>query len=152
MKGDDLPDHDHVVRYVKPSMVKEDGTVDGADFQLRPNRPDDSGLSVNWLEVFGSDHVHQLDEVRRLGRLQLKANGRFAEINVGKVRSEVVQELETLRIVHDPLEAMGGHEADPSHAEITGLPPGDSDQALLIGDLIAECVSATHPAIVEHDL
>ena len=151
MKGDDLPDHDHVVRYVKPSMVEEDGAANGADFRLRPHRPDDSGLSVSWLEVFGSDHVHQLAEVRRLSRLQLRANGLFADMNVGKVRSEVVQELETLRIVHDPLEATAGHEADPSHAEFTGLPPGDSDQALLIGDLIAECVSATHPAIVKHD-
>ncbi len=151
MKGDELPNRDHVVRYVKPSMVREDGTVDGADFRLRPHRPDDIGLSVNWLEIFGSDHAHQLDEVRRLSRLRLKATGRFAEMNIGEVRSKVAQELDTLGIVHCPLEATADHEADPSHAEIAGLPPGDSDQALLIGDLIAECVSTTHPAIVSHD-
>lgn len=151
MKENELPNHDHVVRYVKPSMVREDGTVDGADFRLRPHRPDDTGLSVNWLEVFGSDHAHQLGEVRRLSRLRLKAAGRFAEMNIGEVRSKVAQELDTLGIVHYPLEATADHEADPSHAEITGLPPGDSDQALLIGDLIAECVSATHHAIVSHN-
>ena len=36
---------------------------------------------------------------------------------------------------------------DPSHSQITGLPPGDSDQALLVGDLIAECVTEMHPAV-----
>ena len=30
-------------RYVKPSMVREDGTADGSDFRLRPARPDESG-------------------------------------------------------------------------------------------------------------
>ena len=59
MKGDDLPAGDHVVRYVKPSMIQEDGTPDGSEFRLRSDRPDDSGLSVNWLEVFESDKTHQ---------------------------------------------------------------------------------------------
>ena len=149
MNGDELSDQDHVVRYVKPTMVREDGTVDGGDFRLRPHRPDDTGLSVNWLEVFGSNHVHQLSEVRRVVRLQLKRNGRFAEMNVGKVRSKVAQELNTLGIVHNPLEATDSHDADPSHAEIIGLPAGDSDQAILVGDLIAECVAVTHPAVVQ---
>lgn len=147
MKGDDLPAADHIVRYVKPSMVEEDGTANGGEFRLRPNRPDETGLSVNWLEAFDPDKDHQLAEVRRLYRLDVRKKGRFAEMNIGAVREKVAQELDTLRIVHDPLEAEGDHEADPSHAEIEGLPPGDSDQAMLIGDLIAECVTAMHPAI-----
>ena len=65
--------------------------------------------------------------------------------------AEVARELDTLRIVHDPLEAKEGFDADPSHAEIIGLPPGDSDQAVLVGDLIAECVIDMHPAVVGHD-
>ncbi len=129
-------------------MVREDGTVDGAEFRLRSSRPDDTGLSVNWLEVFGQNKAHQLNEVRRLSRLQLKQNGCFAEINVGKVVHSVAEELESLRIIHDPLEKTEAFEADPSHAEIIGLPPGDSDQAMLVGDLIVQCVSAIHPAII----
>ena len=31
------------------------------------------------------------------------------------------------------------------------LPPGDSDQAALVGDLIAECVIDMHPTVVGHD-
>ena len=151
MKRNNLPADDHIVRYVKPSMIQEDGTADGSDFRLRACRPDEKGLSVNWLEAFGPNKVHQLSEVRRLFRLRLRASGRFAAMNVGTVLREVAEELDTLRIVHDPLEAEEGFDADPSHAEIIGLPPGDADQAVLVGDLIAECVIDMHPAIVGHN-
>ncbi len=147
MKGNDLPADDHVVRYVKPSMILEDGVVDGSDFRVRAVRPDETGLSVNWLEAFPGKKEHRLNEVRRLFRLRVRPNGRFAELNVDTILQAVSEELDTLRIVHDPLEAEDGFEADPSHAEITGLPPGDSDQAALVGDLIAECIVAMHPAI-----
>ena len=132
-------------------MVQEDGTADGSDFRLRSARPDETGLSVNWLEAFQPGRSHQLNEVRRLFRLGLRPNGRFAEMNVGTVIREVAKELTTLRVIHDPLEAKEGFDADPSHAEIIGLPPGDSDQAVLVGDLIAECVIDMHPAIVGQD-
>ena len=151
MKRGDLPAGDQIVRYVKPSMIQEDGTADGSDFLLRSARPDETGLSVNWLEAFGPGKVHQLGEVRRLCRLHLRPNGRFAEMNIGTVIREVAKEVDTLRVIHDPLEATEGFDADTSHAEIIGLPPGDSDQSVLVGDLIAECVIDMHPAIVGHD-
>ena len=151
MTGDNIPQADHIVRYVKPSMVQDDGTADGSDFRLRPTRPDGTGLSVNWLEAFEPGKRNQLDEVRRLFRLRRQPNGRFAEMSVGTITRQVAEELETLQIVHDPLEAAGEFEADPSHAEITGLPPGESDQAILVGDLIAECVIEMHPAIVRQE-
>ena len=151
MKRDDLPAGDHIVRYVKPSMIQEDGTADGSDFRLRTSRPDEKGLSVNWLEAFGPTKVCQLSEVRRFFRLRLRTGGRFAEMNVGTVQREVAEELDTVRVVHDPLEAEDDFDADPSHAEIIGLPPGDSDHAVLVGDLIAECVIDMHPAIVGYD-
>ena len=151
MKGDDLPAGDHVVRYTKPSLILEDGTADGSGFLLRASRPDERGLSVNWLEAFGWNKDHQLSEVRRLCRLRLRPNGRFAEMNVGTVLREVAEELDTLRIVHDPLEPDGSFDPDPSHAQIIGLPPGDADQAVLVGDLVAECIIGMHLAIVGHD-
>lgn len=147
----DLPAGDQIVRYVKGSLIQEDGTVDGSDFRLRPHRPDETGLSVNWLEALGPGKAHQLAAVRRLCRLRLRLSGRFAELNVGTVMRKVAVELDTLRIVQDPLEATLEYDRDPSHAEIIGLPPGDSDQAALIGDLIAECIVGLHPAIVGHD-
>lgn len=152
MTSNDLPADDHIVRYVKPSMIKEDGSADGSDFRLRLHRPDESGLSVNWLEVFGSEKANQLAEVRRLSRITLRPRGRFAELNVGTVTGRITEELSTLRIVHAPLEAGYGHEADPSHAEIIGLPPSESDFSMLVGDLIAECVIAMHAAVVQPNL
>ena len=151
MKRDDLPNGDHIVRYVKPTMVQDDGTADGSDFRLRASRPDEEGLSVNWLEAFEPGKSHQVNEVRRLCRLRLRPRGRFAEIEVGTVLRKVSEELDTLRIVHDPLDAQEGFDADPSHAEMIGLPPAESDHAALVGDLIAECVIDMHPAILAHD-
>ena len=85
MKGNDLPADDHVVRYVKPSMILEDGVVDGSDFRVRAVRPDETGLSVNWLEAFPGKKEHRLNEVRRLFRLRVRPNGRFAELNVDTI-------------------------------------------------------------------
>lgn len=151
MKGDELPASGHIVRYVKPSMVQEDGTPDGSEFRLRTGRPDEVGLSVNWLEAFRGTSACQLDSVRRVIRLTVRRTGRFAEMNVGNVKRSVAEESETLRIVHDPLQAEGKFESDPSHAAILGLPPGGSDHAILIGDLIAKCVIAMHPASALRD-
>ena len=47
MRGENLPSGDHIVRYVKPSMIQEDGSADGSDFRLRSMRPGETGLSVN---------------------------------------------------------------------------------------------------------
>jgi len=69
-------------------------------------------------------------------------------MNVGEIRQKVEEEMDSLRIVHNPLRAEGGYEADPSHAEITGLPSGESDHAMFIGYLIAECVVNLYPAVV----
>ena len=90
---------------------------------MRPNRPDEPGLSVNWFQALGPEKNGQLVEVRRLCRLSLKPNGRFAEMNVGEVKREVAEELDTLRVVHDPREASEEFGAHPSHAENTDLLP-----------------------------
>ena len=150
MIGDDLPDDDHIVRYVKATSIREDGTVDGSEFRLRPNRPDDTGVSVQWLECYGEmPKDDQLARVRSVSRLSLKRKARFAELNAGQVKRHVSEELEAMQIVHWPLEAEGAYPADPSHAEITGLPPGDSDHAALVGDMIAQCVIRLHLALLE---
>ena len=143
MSGQELTDDSHVVRYAKPTLVREDGSVGGEAVQLRSG---EENLSVNWLECFpGISKPQQVDEVRRRSRLQLRPTGRFAELQVGPTKQHLHAELASLRFVHDPLPAEGEFEADPSHSEITGL-PADSPEAELIGDMIAECVTAVHPA------
>ena len=148
MMGDELPDAAQVVRYVRPSYIREDGDVDGRAFRLRE---DETGLSVNWLGYFaGLSKIEQLNEVRRLSRLSLSRNGRFAELNVGVVKQSVsaeLPELPRLRFVHDPPAANGANEGDPSHSLVIGLPrPADSRMAAAVGDLIARRVQELHPA------
>lgn len=110
-KGKDIPPEDHVVRYVKLSMIGENNTVMGAEFCLRPG---ETGLSVNWLEAFCGSKMDQPAKVRQLNmyRLTIKKNGRYAELNVGEVSRMVSEELGTLRIVHDPIDAERETEAD----------------------------------------
>ena len=145
MSGDELPDDSHVIRYTKPTLVREDGSVGGETLQLRSG---EGSLSVNWLECFtGISKSQQVDEVRRRSRLQLRPNGRFAEVHIGRTKQHVDVELANLRVVHDPLPAEREFESDPSHSEIAGLPPADSPEAELVGDMIAECVTAVHPSV-----
>ena len=145
MTGNNLPADDHVVRYVKPTSVRSDGKPAGSAFCPRP---DDTGLSVNWIECFRDcSKEQQIAEVRRLFRLKMRVRGRLAELNVGQTRRHLRDELDSLRFVHRPLVAEGPYEADPSHSEITGLPGADSPEAELIGDMIAESISAVYPAV-----
>ena len=143
MIGDTLPNEHHIVRYIKPSSIDDDH-VDGSEFCLRP---DETGISVNWLEYYDTlDKDAQLAEIRKVFRLSRRKAGRFAELNVGTIRKHLAAELKRLRILHAPLDAEGDQEADPSHSEIIGLPAGDSDQAALVGDMIAECICKLHLA------
>ena len=82
MTGDELPDADHVVRYVRPSSV-QNGIVNAAEFVLVKD-----GVSVNWLEYFQEKTTEeQLSGVRRLVQLTIRPNGRFARLNVGGTKN-----------------------------------------------------------------
>lgn len=143
MTGNDIPDGDNVVRYIGGSFI-EDGHVIANAFFLAPGR---DGLSVNWIECFsGLSKPGQLSEIRRLSRLTMGINGRLAEMNVGTVKDYVRSKWREIRIINTPLDATGIYDADPSHGDIIGLPPAGSLQSALVGDLLAECINALHPA------
>ena len=102
---------------------------------------------MNWLDYFGGlTKSQQLDEVRPLIRLTVKRSGRLAELNVGHTLEHISNRLPSVRIVNRPLSADEKYKADPSHSELVGLPPSETDEAELIGDMIAECVTTVHPA------
>ena len=146
MNGCDLPDSDHVVRYAGFTDILDDGTLNCSAFQLRK---EETGLSVNWMECF-EDRAkeQQLEEIRPLIRLKRGRKGGLAELNVGKTREHLGNRLDQLRFISVPLPADEKFEADPSHSEIIGLPPKDSPESELIGDMIAECVIEIHPAVL----
>ena len=143
MIGDEIPDQDHVLRYVKPSLL--DGThVDGGAFVLREA---ETGLSVNWLEKFQNDgHTDPVNEIRRLSRITLASTGQFAKLNVSQMKQYVSSAANEagisleLTVLEDPLPGTRDFEPDPSHAEIHGLPDHADDAAMLVGDLLSECV------------
>ena len=93
------------------------------------------------------------NSMRRLFRLTVKKNGRFAELPVGAAIEVVLDEINGLTIEEDPLDSdeENGHEADPSHALICGAPDPttDSELAETVGDMIAACVTELHPATTE---
>jgi len=141
--GDEVPDQDHVLRYVKPSLL--DGTdVDGGAFVLREA---ETGLSVNWLEILESaGHIDPVNEVRRLSRISLASTGKFAKLNVSQTKQYVSSAANEagisldLNVLEDPLYGTPNFDPDPSHAEIRGLPDYAEDAAMLVGDLLAECI------------
>lgn len=140
---EELPEDSNVLRYVRPSAVREDGTVDGAAFRLRPH---ERRLSVNWMECFGEySEAERVRRIARLIRMQIRPTGRFAKLSVGGTRRRVAG----IRFLHCPLAADGAYEADPSHSEIDGIPPGDSPESEWVGDLIAACIENAFPVLVE---
>ncbi|MYA88474.1 MAG: hypothetical protein F4X97_08500 [Boseongicola sp. SB0662_bin_57] len=143
MSAGEVPEAHHVVRYVKPSLIDEEA-VDGSAFVLRES---ESGLSVNWLEFFeDNDCPDPVAAIRDLARISLASTGHFAKLSVGQTKehvpvaaADVGIPLE-LAVVQAPLPREADFEADPSHAEILGLPDRDEDAAMVVGDLIAECI------------
>ena len=141
MEGDPLPDDDHVARYCKPSSVGAHGLPLASAFRLRAS---ENSLSVNWLEAIGAPstddavgRVRALFIVRGFG---LRANGRFAVLNVGAAKAVVREEVGlSLRIEHDPLPD------DPSHAGISGFAADDLAVAVELTALVSE--NDTYPAM-----
>jgi hypothetical protein len=138
-----IPDEDRIVHYVKPSKIHEDGTIDGSEFMLRPV---DKGLSGNWLDYFAF-----LPSEERLEAVAVKIqrdpnvnNGKFAEWNVGALREHLLTESHAITVVHDPSPANERYGPDPSHCQMYGLPPQDTPEAQLVGDMMAEFIQKLH--------
>lgn len=115
-----LPDADHVARYCKPSTVDERGRPLATAFALRNG---EDHLSVNWLEYFDQHSDLAVNQVRRTlqdAGFQLRANGRFALLNVGTVKAAVKRSLGlSLHVSHMP------RKQDPSHAGVFGYTGSD---------------------------
>ena len=138
-----IPDEDQIVHYVKPSKILDDGTIDGSEFILRPN---DRGLSGNWLDYFAPlPKTLRLEAVALKVQLDPNFNGKFAEWNVGALREHLLAEDYSLTVDHVPSRATDRYGPDPSHCEVYGLPAHDSPEAQLVGDMIAESIQSIHP-------
>jgi len=139
VKGDLLPDHDHISRYCSVTQCTEGEQVTGRAFQLRQI---DNYLSANWLEFLQLyNRKNEIEEIRKVlsSKLSLGAKAKIAVLNVGKIIDYVCTkspDARKLRVSHEP------EENDPSHSGVYGY--GYDDQ--LIADLIAEAVQEIYPA------
>ena len=88
MKGEAIPDSDHVGRYCGARTV-DNGEISAAAFMLRNT---EEYLSVNWLEELKRpDRITQIRELQELYAKKLKvgATARIAILNIGTFRSKV---------------------------------------------------------------
>jgi len=139
-----IPETDHVVRYLRPSDV-DSGTVIATGFAYKKNNVTgelkEKELSVNWFEFFSKsdsteDGIENVREVFRKKSYSLKENGRFARLNVKALCALVEEgtsehtELVSLKTKHTP------YINDLSHSSIYGI-PFDSDGEFLVATILA---------------
>ena len=140
MKGDVIPDRNHVVRYCIPRHVSRRSELPEIDaFRLNHMKGEDS-LSVNWVEYF--DCCMVLDtrgqreaavaKVRDVMQYDLSVKGAFAFFSVDEVKQAVEAGSGVDPYAeHDPRPAQpasGKRPArgpDPSHALVFGFPDDD---------------------------
>jgi hypothetical protein len=151
MKGDTIPDQDHVARLCNPNQAPE-GQIQPSAFMLKS---EEEYLSVNWLEFLNcSCRESEINELRQLYSRKFSrvgAGARIAVLNVGKiceiVRTERPDNRE-LKVLHKP-ELLADDPSlkvdDLSHSGIYNL----NEDNHLIAELIVEEVlseSDTYPA------
>ena len=134
MNGGPLPDEDHTSRYCKPTTVGDDGLPLTSAFKLRNG---EEHLSINWIEYFDepdlSRAVQRVREAFRNKRYTLRPQGRFAVLNVGAVKTAVLEAVgKALRIDHLP------RNDDPSHAGILGYTADDLSVAVELKALVRD--------------
>jgi len=138
MKGETIPDQNHIARFCRPMQAPE-GQIQATAFMLRA---DDESLSVNWLEFFNcSNRENEIAKIQTIysETFTVGARARIAILNVGEVRKKVLTESpdgRNLEVLHDP------SINDPSHSGIYNLKQDDE----LIAELILETVSESYSA------
>jgi hypothetical protein len=135
MKGETIPDSDHVGRYCGARTV-DNGEITAAAFMLRSS---EVYLSVNWMEELKQpDRNTQIRELQDLysRKLKVSATARIAILNVGAFRNKVAHESSdgrSLQVIHEP------EFDDPSHSGVYGFSHDDE----MIAELIAETILET---------
>ncbi|HLO00634.1 MAG TPA: hypothetical protein VK208_19400 [Pyrinomonadaceae bacterium] len=139
MKGQIVPDSDHVARYCKASTV-EGSQIQATAFMLRDR---EEYLSVNWLEDLNrSDRKSEISALQEIysRKLSIGTAAQIAVLNVGTLRTKVASETHDtrwLRVLHDPILP-----EDPSHSGIYNFSSDDE----IIAELIAQTVLERYPA------
>jgi len=114
-KGKNLPDKDHVIRYVPWGRLlkDEDENVLGFLWHAFQLRPEEDYLSVNWLEFYDGDRETQIRlsvwEIRVSFKKPLGVKSAFAIGNVAQVKETCQAAGSRVRVVHEPEPNNPGH-------------------------------------------
>ena len=138
MKGEKIPDQNHIARFCRPMQAPE-GQIQATAFMLREG---EESLSVNWLEFLNcSSRESEITKIRTIysETFTVGIRARIAILNVGEVRKKVLTESpdgRNLEVLHDPLIN------DLSHSGIYNLKKDEE----LIAELILETVREVYSA------
>lgn len=124
-KGQQLLDEHNVMRLVPSQRLRRDGDDNILGFlpQAFQLRPQEQGLSVNWLEHFDGDHSTQVASCIKAIRIHLdvRKKSAFGIANVRKVKEICNTKSRTIRIVYAP------SDGNESHTVIQKLPADDME-------------------------
>ena|SRR6266446_7544977 len=119
-----LPNEDHVMRYVPWGRLRkdEDDNVLGFLGDAFKLKPDEDSLSVNWLECFDGDREAKIQASVKTFRntLTVGTKSAFGIGNVGKIKDVCRANGANVRIVYEP------RADNKSHSGIRRLPRDDS--------------------------
>jgi hypothetical protein len=121
-KVTNLPDEDHVMRYVPWTRLDkdEDDNVRGFLPQAFELRDDEDGLSVNWVEYHDGDWETRIqasvNAIRGSFERGIGKKSAFGIGNVGKIKETCLASGARVRVIHAP------KKPNLAHAEIRRLP------------------------------
>ena len=123
-KNANLPDEDHVMRYVGWNNLRRDGDDNDRVIGFLPEafrrRPEEEVLSVNWLEFFPEPATRVRDCVWVLRKaMRARPKSAFAIGNVSKIKGTCYAHGAKIRILYEP------EEGEPAHSAIRHLPRDD---------------------------
>lgn len=127
LKGDHLPDQDHIGIHCSPAALVLEFGADGEPTSIKSSafRVDSDGISGNWLEYAKSDD--QFSALCALLRQRtVKKSHRVALLNVKDIKETGIKVGVTLTVEHDPIE---GEPPNPAHSLVVGATP---DQTSLL--------------------
>ena len=140
-RGTNLPNDDHVMRYVPWRRLRRDENDNVVGFlpQAFELREGEEYLSVNWLQFHEGDRGTQVRlsvwGIRESFERPLGAKSAFAIGNVGMVKDICQKAGSRVRIVHEP------EPQNPGHSAVRRLPRDDlSLLDALAADVFAERV------------
>ena len=91
MKGETIPDQNHIARFCRPMQVPE-GQIQATAFMLREG---EESLSVNWLEFLNcSSRESEIAKIRTIysETFTVGARARIAVLNIDETRKKVLAE------------------------------------------------------------